>query len=60
MTNSIPVAGSLIVNTASWMRRLIKSIDYPIETFVIINNNGRGEIDDELNELAKQPRDFIK
>jgi hypothetical protein len=60
MTNSIPVAGSLIVNTASWMRRLIKSIDYPIETFVIINNNGRGEIDDELNELAKQPHDFIK
>ena len=39
MTNPIPVAGSLIVNTQKWMDRLVTSIDYPIDTFVIINNN---------------------
>jgi len=55
----IPLAGCAIVNTPSWVERLLKSIDYPIDTFVILNNNGRGEIDEELDKLAKMPHPFI-
>lgn len=50
--NQIPVIGVPIVNGVSWLRRLINSIDYPVKNLLIINNNGRGEIDDELNQIC--------
>jgi hypothetical protein len=48
---SIPVIGVPIVNNPYWITRLLMSIDYPVDDFVIINNNGRGQIDDELDNL---------
>ncbi len=57
---SIPVMGVPIVNGVHWLRRLINSIDYPIDNFFIINNNGRGEITKELNDLVETPHNFIK
>jgi hypothetical protein len=36
------------------------SVDYPVENFIIINNNGRGEIDSELDELCKITHPFIE
>lgn len=47
----IPVIGVPIVNGTKWLKRLIESIDYPIKNLLIINNNGRGEIDEDLNQI---------
>lgn len=56
----IPVLGVLILNGPHWLKRQIGSIDYPVENYLIINNNGRGELDDELNEIINTPHPFIK
>lgn len=58
--NSIPVIGTAIVNGVNWLERLIDSVDYPVENFIIFNNNGRDQITDELNSLIKKPHNFIK
>lgn len=55
----IPVIGTAVVNSSYWVSRLIMSVDYPVENFVIINNNGRGEIDSELDDLKKLNRKYI-
>jgi beta-1,4-mannosyl-glycoprotein beta-1,4-N-acetylglucosaminyltransferase len=57
---SIPVIGTAIVNTPKWIKRLISTIDYPVNEFVIFNNNGRGEITQELNSICKIEHKFIK
>jgi hypothetical protein len=57
--NKIPVIGAPVVTNPYWISRLIMSVDYPVENFVIINNNGRGEIDTELNRLAKMTHKYI-
>lgn len=57
---SIPVIGTAVVTNPYWVKRLIASVDYPVDNFCIINNNGRGEIDAELDEVAKMPHPFIK
>lgn len=35
------------------------SVDYPVERFVVFNNNGRGEIDEELEALKRIRHNFI-
>ena len=57
---SIPVVGTLVVSELQLLKEQIKSVDFPIENYVIFNNNGKGEIDEELNKLAVEPHDFIK
>lgn len=57
---SIPVIGTAVVNSTYWVSRLLMSVDYPVDNFVIINNNGRGELDDELDRLKKINHKFIK
>jgi hypothetical protein len=57
--NPIPVIGVPIVNGVHWLKRLIESIDYPVDEVCIINNNGRGELDYELYQLALVKYDFI-
>lgn len=57
---NIPVMGVPIVNGVHWLERLINSVDYPVDEFCIINNNGRGQIDAELDELCERPHPFIK
>lgn len=56
----IPVIGAPFVTNPYWITRLITSVDFPVEHFVIINNNGRGEFDDELNNLCKMSHPYIK
>ena len=56
----IPVIGTAIVNGTKWVRRLIDSVDYPVDEFVIFNNNGRGEITDELESIRLVNNPFIK
>ena len=56
---SIPVIGTATVNAPHWVYRLFYSIDYPVDTFVVFNNNGRGEITEELDLLTKVPHKYI-
>jgi SAM-dependent methyltransferase len=57
---SIPVIGVPIVNGFHWLQRLVDSIDYPVKELCVINNNGRGELDDDLEKLSKTPHKFIE
>lgn len=57
---SIPVIGVPVVNSSYWVSRLLMSVDYPVDNFVMINNNGRGEIDKDLNNLAEIKHKYIK
>lgn len=56
----IPLIGVPIVNGIHWLERLIDSIDYPVDELCIINNNGRGELDQELEKISKSHHRFIK
>jgi SAM-dependent methyltransferase len=56
----IPVIGTLIVNGVHWLKRLIDSVDYPVNEFVIFNNNGRDQITKELDELTEIAHPHIK
>lgn len=58
--DSIPVIGVPIVNGVNWLKRLIDSIDYPVDELFIVNNSGKDEITDELNDIAKTKYDLIK
>ena len=58
--NKIPVIGTAIVNTVSWLEKLIASVNYPTENFVIINNNGRGQLTDDINSLCNKPHPYIQ
>lgn len=62
MTNlpSIPVIGTAVVNSTYWVTRLLMSIDYPVDNFVVINNNGRGELDVALDNLKQIEHKFVK
>lgn len=55
----IPFVGTAVVNSSYWVARLMMSVDYPVERFMIVNNNGRGEIDEELEALKKIRHRFI-
>ena len=49
----IPVIGTAIVNGVHWLQRLLDSVDYPVENFVIFNNNGKGEITEKDHKVVK-------
>lgn len=55
----IPVIGVPILNGTNWLKRLIDSVDIPVDRLLIINNNGLSEIDSELNKL-KSSNELIK
>ena len=55
----IPVIGTAIVNGTHWLYRLIESVDYPVDEFVVINNNGRDEITTELEILKNYKHKYI-
>ena len=59
MTQKIPVIGTAIVNAPYWLYRMIMSIDYPTEQLVVFNNNGREELEEELNYLTKIKHKYI-
>ncbi|MDC0539891.1 hypothetical protein OAO15_00110 [bacterium] len=58
--NSIPVLGVAIVNGVYWLTKQVASIDYPVDNYIVINNNGKGEIDDDLKALSKIKHPYIK
>jgi SAM-dependent methyltransferase len=56
----IPVIGVPIVNGIHWLKRLIDSIDYPVDDLFIVNNNGKGELTEELNKMIRLKHPHIK
>ena len=58
--SSIPTIGTAVVNSTYWVSKLIMSVDYPVDNFFIVNNNGRGELDAELENLKNLNKRFIK
>lgn len=42
------------------MYRLYASIDYPVDEFVVFNNNGRGQITKEIDQLTTTPNRYVK
>ncbi len=60
MSGSIPVIGTAIVNAPYWLHRLYMSIDYPVDDFVVFNNNGRGQITDAVENVRKLSNPFVK
>ena len=58
--DSIPVLGTAIVNAPYWLHRLYMSIDYPVDNFVVFNNNGRGQITKEVDALHEIINPFVK
>lgn len=56
----IPVIGTVAVNNPYWIARLLMSVDYPVENFVIFNNNARDEITSDLDNIAKINHRYIK
>ena len=57
--NKIPVIGTAVMKNPHWVERLYKSIDYPVENFIIFNNNGKGEITQALENLHNIENKFI-
>jgi len=55
----IPVIGTAVMKNPYWVKRLYNSVDYPVENFVIFNNNGKGEITKELEEIHDIKNPFI-
>ena len=60
MSDSIPVLGTAIVNNPYWLHRLFMSIDYPVENFVVFNNNGRGQITEAVDNIHNCSNPFVK
>lgn len=57
--NKIPVIGTPVLNSSYWVSRLLMSVDYPVSNFVIINNNGKKELNEDLDNLSKIKHRFI-
>lgn len=57
---SIPVIGTAIVNGVHWLHRLIESVDFKVDNFLVINNNGRNQITNQLNSLVGLNKQYIK
>jgi len=57
---AIPVIGTACVNAPHWVYRLFYSIDYPVDTFVVFNNNGRDQITEQLDLLKSVPHRYVK
>tara|TARA_R110000851_G_scaffold67675_1_gene152729 strand:+ start:2745 stop:3563 length:819 start_codon:yes stop_codon:yes gene_type:complete len=51
---SIPVIGIPIVNGLHWLKKLILSIDYPVDNVFIINNSGCKKFKEELENLREE------
>jgi hypothetical protein len=56
----IPVLGVPIINGVHWLKKLIYSIDYPIDNLVIINNNNTSEFKKEIDKLVEFGNPLVK
>ena len=52
--NKIPVLGALVVRQPKWVKKQIESVDFPVKNYIIFNNNGKGEITEELDKIVAE------
>jgi FkbM family methyltransferase len=57
--SSIPVLGTLVCTTTKWIEKQIQSIDFPVENYIIINNN-ENFLAEKLDILVSKGNKFIK
>ena len=57
--NSIPVLASLIVNRGDLLLRLVESIDYPVDKFVIVDNGNDPGVKEAIDKLIAE-RDNVE
>lgn len=57
----IPILGIPIVNGFHWLKRLIDSIDFPIDTVIVLNNNSDDlTLVEDLNSLSNHKYKYIQ
>lgn len=54
----IPVIGTAVYGDPKWVKRLVESVDYPVDTFTIINNNPANT--QALDELRRKGNPYIE
>ncbi|MCK9447020.1 hypothetical protein M0Q50_09240 [bacterium] len=57
--SSIPVICVAVITSSTWIKRLIDSIDYPVDNLAIFNNSGKEDITNELEKLVKIQHPYI-
>ena len=58
-SSEIPVLGVLVCATTKWLKKQLDSIDYPIENYIIINNNTE-LLKDDIDSIVSIKHPFIK
>lgn len=58
-TDAIPLLGCLVCTGTTHLRNLIQSVDFKVDTFIVINNNSE-LLKDELEIMATKEYKFIK
>ena len=56
---ALVVVGVLVCTTTKWIKKQLDSIDYPIENYIIINNNAKC-LAHELDIIVSKKHKFIK
>ena len=56
---ALAVVGVLVCTTTKWVKKQLESIDYPIENYIIINNNTEC-LAHELDIIVTKKHPFIK
>jgi len=56
---ALVVVGVLVCTTTKWIKKQLDSIDYPIENYIIINNNAKC-LAAELDVIVSKKHPFIK
>jgi hypothetical protein len=56
---ALVVVGVLVCTTTKWIKKQLASIDYPIENYIIINNNAKC-LAHELDIIVSKKHNFIK
>ena len=56
---ALVVVGVLVCTTTKWIKKQLASIDYPIENYIIINNNAKC-LAHELDIIVSKKHKFIK
>lgn len=59
MNDTVPVISVAVISTTYWIKKLIDSIDYPVNDLVIFNNSANVSITKELDLISQQSYTYI-
>lgn len=55
----IPILGTLVLNRADLLERMVNSIDYPVDKLAIVQNSSSPEVTDIVNKICNTKHKFI-